>query len=111
MELNLTETAMVNTDTLHVLVFGKHDYIVKNVSTQLEKAEFKCAGSVVLAEALVYIKANQPHLVVIGGGVDPHDRIKVAEAIKLFSPETKIVEHFGGPATVLNEVQAALAKF
>jgi DNA-binding NtrC family response regulator len=111
MELNLTETAMVNTDTLHVLVFGKHDYIVKNVSTQLEKAEFLCSGSVVLAQALEYIKSNQPHLVVIGGGVDPHDRIKIATVIKSSSPETKVVEHFGGPATVLEEVRSALVKF
>lgn len=111
MELNLTETAMVNTETLHVLVFGKHDYIVKNVSTQLEKAEFKCSGSVLLPQALEYIKANRPNLVVIGGGVDPHDRIKIASAIRMSSPETKMVEHFGGPATVLKEVQAALAKF
>lgn len=111
MELNLAETAMVNTDTLHVLVFGKHDYIVKNVSTQLEKAEFKCSGSVVLAQALDYIKTNQPQIVVIGGGVDPHDRIKIAAAIKSFSPETKMVEHFGGPATVLEEVRSTLAKF
>lgn len=111
MELNLTETAMVNADTLHVLVFGKHDYIVKNVSTQLEKAEFKCSGSVVLLQALDYIKTNQPQLVVIGGGVDPHDRIKIAAAINTSSPETRMVEHFGGPATVLKDVQAALAKF
>ncbi|MFN5621395.1 MAG: hypothetical protein ACK478_08840 [Flavobacteriales bacterium] len=111
MELNLTETAMVNTDMLHVLVFGKHDYIVTNVSTQLEKAEFKCSGSVVLAQALDYIKSNQPQLVVIGGGVDPHDRIKIATAIKSFSPETKMVEHFGGPATVLEEVRSTLANF
>ena len=111
MELNLAEAAMVNTDTLHVLVFGKHDYIVKNVSTQLEKAEFKCSGSVVLTQALEYIKSNQPHLVVIGGGVDPHDRIKIAVEIKASSPETKLVEHFGGPATVLEEVRSALVKF
>jgi DNA-binding NtrC family response regulator len=111
MELNLAEAAMVNTDTLHVLVFGKHDYIVKNVSTQLEKAEFKCSGSVVLMQALEYIKSNQPQLVVIGGGVDPHDRIKIAAEIKASSPGTKLVEHFGGPATVLEEVRSALVKF
>lgn len=108
MELNLTEAALVQTDTLHVLVFGKHDYIVKNVTSQLEKAEFKCSGSVVLSQALDYIKLNQPHLVVIGGGVDPHDRIKISKTIHSIGLKTKIVEHFGGPATILDEVRSAL---
>jgi hypothetical protein len=110
MELNLIEPATVQTQTVHALVFGKHEYIVSNVSTQLEKAEFKCAGSVVLTQALDYIKLNQPQLVVIGGGVDPHDRIKIQNSIKAWGLNTQIVEHFGGPATVLTEVRSALIK-
>ncbi len=111
MELHLTETAPVQVETVHALVFGKHEYIVSNVKTQLEKAEFNCAGSVVLAQALEYLKMNQPQLIVIGGGVDPHDRIKIQNSIKAWSLPTRIVEHFGGPATVLNEVREALSKF
>lgn len=109
MELNLAESPMVQAETLHALVFGKHEYIVSNVSNQLEKAEFKCAGSVVLSQALDYIKSNHPQLVVIGGGVDPHDRIKITKAIQDAGLSTKVVEHFGGPATVLHEVRAAIA--
>ena len=40
MELALIESAPANVDTVQVLVFGKHDYIVSNVKAQLEKAEF-----------------------------------------------------------------------
>jgi hypothetical protein len=110
MELNLVESAPVQVETIHVLVFGKHEYIVSNVKTQLEKAEFKCSGSVVLTEALEYLKANNPQLLVIGGGVDPHDRIKIQDYIKAGAMSTKIVEHFGGPATVLLEVREVLRK-
>jgi TPP-dependent trihydroxycyclohexane-1,2-dione (THcHDO) dehydratase len=111
MELHLVETAPVQVDTVHALVFGKHDYIVSNVKSQLERAEFKCSGSVVLSQALEYLKANHPQLIVIGGGVDPHDRIKIQKSILEWSLTTRIVEHFGGPATVLSEVRDALSKF
>ena len=110
MELALIESAPANVDTVQVLVFGKHDYIVSNVKAQLEKAEFICSGSVVLAQALEFIENNQPQLVVMGGGVDPHDRIKIQNSIKAWSLNTRIVEHFGGPATVLAEVRGAMIK-
>ena len=111
MELNLIESPQVQVEIVHALVFGKHEYIVTNVKSQLEKAEFKCSGSVVLTQALEYLKTNQPQLIVIGGGVDPHDRIKIQNSIKEWAIPTRIVEHFGGPATVLNEVRDALSKF
>ena len=110
MELKVIEAAPIQVETVHALVFGKHEYIVSNVKTQLEKAEFRCSGSVVLAQALEYLKANSPQLLVIGGGVDPHDRIKIQDCIKALSLPTQIVEHFGGPATVLNEVREALKR-
>lgn len=111
MELHLAETAPAHVDTVHALVFGKHEYIVSNVKSQLERAEFKCSGSVVLSQALEYLKASHPQLIVIGGGVDPHDRIKIQKFIRECSLTTRIVEHFGGPATVLSEVRDALSKF
>ena len=110
MELHLTETAPVHVETVNALVFGKHEYIVSNVKSQLEKAEFNCAGSVVLSQALEYLKTNQPQLIVIGGGVDPHDRIKIQNGIRELSLTTRVVEHFGGPATVLSEVREAMAR-
>ena len=111
MELNLIDSAHVQEATVHAFIFCKHEYIVSNVKTQLEKAEFTCSGSVVLTQALEYLKTSQPQLIVIGGGVDPHDRIKIQNSIKEWAPSTRIVEHFGGPATVLNEVRDALSKF
>ena len=111
MELQLTDATPVQVETVHALVFGKHEYIVSNVKAQLEKAEFNCSGSVVLSQALEYLKANQPQLIVIGGGVDPHDRIKIQKSIREWSLTTRMVEHFGGPATVLSEVREALSKF
>ncbi len=110
MEIDLIETAPAKAETVHALIFSKHDYIVNNVQMHLEKAEFRCSCSVVLAQALDYLKNNQPQLIVLGGGVDPHDRIKIQDSIKLWSLSTRIVEHFGGPATVVSEVREALRK-
>lgn len=110
MDFATIELSPANIDTVQVLVFGKHDYIVSNVKTQLEKAEFVCSGSIVLAQALEFIKNNQPQLVVMGGGVDPHDRIKIQDSIKAWSLSTRVVEHFGGPATVLADVRGAMVK-
>lgn len=109
MELNHIETTLENVAALQVLVFGKHEYIVSNVKVQLEKADFKCTGSVVLSQALDHIKANRPNLVVIGGGVEPHERMKITNLITAEGLSTKVVEHFGGPATVLAEVRTAVA--
>ncbi len=111
MELTTIESPAVQVETVHALIFGKHEYIVSNVKSHLERVEFTCAGSVVLSEALAYLKDNNPQLLVIGGGVDPHDRIKIQNSIKAWSLKTRIVEHFGGPATVVSEVRDALKKF
>ena len=111
METNLVETAPAQIETVHALIFGKHDYIVSNVQTHLEIAEIRFSCTVVLTQALDYLKSNQPQLIVIGGGVDPHDRIKIQDSIKEWALSTRVVEHFGGPATVLNEVREALRKF
>ncbi|MBX7051545.1 MAG: hypothetical protein K1X54_05885 [Flavobacteriales bacterium] len=92
----------------HIVIFGKHEYILRNVQTLLDKADFTSEGFVQLPEILDYIKMNPLDAVLIGGGVDPHDRLKVQDLIRSHFPHVKVVEHYGGPATIIPELHQAL---
>ncbi|MFN8699071.1 MAG: hypothetical protein ACK5XQ_07075 [Flavobacteriales bacterium] len=94
--------------TRRVLVVGNHDYILRNVESLLQKAGFETAGHTEEEQALDYIRYNPLDAVLIGGGVDPHVRLKISQLVKSDFPSVKLIEHFGGPATILTEVQSAL---
>lgn len=108
MEENIQERPVTISVKKHIVVFGKHDYILKNVEDLLVKADFTTSGFTVLAEALDYIKMNPLDAVLIGGGVDPHDRMEIQKLISTDFPHVKMIEHFGGPATIITEVKSAL---
>jgi len=92
----------------HILVFAKHDYVVSNANMILAKGGFAIHGFILLAEAIDYVRTSSIDVVLIMGGVDPHDKLALEATIKEFAAHAKIVEHFGGPATLLHEVLTAL---
>jgi hypothetical protein len=92
----------------HIVVYGKHDYILTNVQNLINKADMTSIGFTLLGETLDYIRMNPLDAVLIGGGVDPHDRMKISELVKAEVPHIKVIEHFGGPATILPEIKSAL---
>jgi hypothetical protein len=108
MEENIQENPVSISIKQHIVVYGKHEYILKNVQDLLTKAEFTSAGFTVLPEALDYMKMNPLDAVLIGGGVDPHDKMEIQKLVKTDLPHVKIIEHFGGPATIIPEVKSAL---
>lgn len=89
-----------------IVVFGKHDYIVKNTQSTLEKANYNVVGFTELDNARMYLEANPCDLLFFAGAVDPHDRIALKTVIDKERPEAKLLDHFGGPATILTEVEA-----
>ncbi len=93
----------------HVVVYGKHDYIIQNVQDLLTRGDFTSAGFTVLPEAIDYIRMNPLDVIIIGGGVDPRDRAEIQKLVSSELSHVKIIEHFGGPATIINEVKSALA--
>jgi PleD family two-component response regulator len=103
-------TAPVQEGKTRIVVVGKHEYILENTERLLQKEGFETVGFTFLAEALDYIRMNPIEGVLIGGGVDPHDRLQVSELVKTTLPHVKLIEHFGGPATIVSEVKAALAQ-
>jgi DNA-binding NtrC family response regulator len=94
----------------HIVVIGQHDYILENVENILNRAGYSTRGFLVSEEAAEYIRMNQVDLIFMGGGVNPNDRISLRKMIAQDFPQVKYVEHFGGPATILPEIEEALKK-
>jgi hypothetical protein len=111
MEENLNEIPTTEISVKkHIMVYGKYDYILKNVQDLLDKANFASTGFTALPEASDYIRQHSVDAIFIGGGVDPQDRQTLREVAASINKELKIVEHYGGPATIIKEVTDALAK-
>lgn len=91
-----------------IVVYGKHEYVVKNVLDLLARAEYNGTGYVRLEEVLDHIRLSSFDAVFIGGGVDPHDRLQIKELLSKEYKHAKIIEHYGGPATIIPEVKHAL---
>lgn len=108
MEENIKEKPVSISVKKHIVVYGKHDYILTNVQNLLSKEDFTSAGFTLLAEALDYIRMNPLDAILIGGGVDPHDRIEIQKLVLGGFQHVKVIEHFGGPATIIPEVKRAL---
>jgi hypothetical protein len=109
---NMEETTTPNptekSNTKNILVFAKHDYVATNATQLLEKGGFAPQGYTNLIEASDFIRSGTVDLVLIMGGVDPHDKISLIQDLKEHCSQAKVVEHFGGPATILHEVLSAL---
>ncbi len=103
-----TENPAVHSASLHVLVLGRHQYLIDNVQHILQKAGFTCSGFLDRSEAEAFLRMNQIDLVLVGGGVEPHERQALIELVRSDFPNTKVVEHFGGPATIVSEIRAVL---
>ena len=91
-----------------VVVYGKHEYIVKNVLDLLARADYAGTGYTNLEETLDHIRLSSFDAIIIGGGVDPHDRQQVKDLVNKDYKHAKIVEHYGGPATIIPELKSVL---
>jgi hypothetical protein len=108
MEETTTPNPTEKSDKKNILVFAKHDYVASNATQLLEKGGFAPQGFVHLIEASDFIRSGAVDLVLIMGGVDPHVKMSLIQDLKEHSSQAKVVEHFGGPATILHEVLSAL---
>ena len=107
-EIPSTQTEVVTAK--QIVVFGKHDYIVENSQNLLNKGGYTTSGFVEVAGAIEFLKSQPVDAVFMGGGVDPHDRIAIKAVIDADFPHVKIIDHFGGPATILTEAENAFKK-
>lgn len=91
-----------------VLVVGRRDYIIDNVRKILAPKGFEVLAAMNDEDVFNALKSKNIDLLFLGGSVEPNSKRDFAEFIEEHSPNTKMIEHFGGPATILLEVQAAL---
>jgi DNA-binding NtrC family response regulator len=91
-----------------ILLFGKHQYIIDNAASILAKGGYQTHGFVTVDTAVEHLQANAVDAVFIGGAVDPHDRLAIKGMLDEQFPHVKLIDHFGGPATILSEVQSVL---
>lgn len=94
----------------HVLIFGKHDYIVQNVAGLLHKEGFTTVTFLEVTDVLEHMKTHMLDVVLASGSVNPHHCIEIRNAIATSaSPNLKIIEHNGGPATIIAELKRAMS--
>lgn len=93
-----------------VLVVGRHEYIVENITKILAPKGFHVMSSTMDEEVLKILKNQEVDVLFIGGAVEPNSRAVYTSYLAQNGAKTKYVEHYGGPATILSEIQEALAQ-
>ena len=91
-----------------VLVVGRHDYIVDNIQSILSPKGFEVLTSITDEEVLKILKSEDVDVLFVGGAVEPQAKAVFTSFLAQNAPSVKYVEHYGGPATILSEVQEAL---
>jgi hypothetical protein len=94
-----------------VVVIGKHSYILENIIGILKREGLEPNGMLDDVDELAQkVLKMSFEVLLLGGGIDPHVRGSLISAVQLAKPECHIVEHFGGPATIISEISAALSR-
>ena len=91
-----------------VLVVGRRDYVLETLGGLLERAGYSVVTAMEDNQVIKQLKMVKPDLLIIGGGVEPNSRLVFRRFVVSQMPSTKIVEHYGGPATLVSEVNQAL---
>lgn len=92
-----------------VVVIGKHEYILENIAGILKREGFEPVGMMEdLDDLPKKVLKREFEVLLFGGGIDPHVRASLLEAVRESRPECHIVEHFGGPATIISEISEVL---
>lgn len=105
----MSETQAPKVDrSTKILVIGKHDYILEKLETILQNGGFETTGALEENAVIKLLMQNDFDGVLFGGGVSPHSRISFLEYIQSHKPHIRVIEHFGGPATILSEVRQVL---
>jgi hypothetical protein len=94
-----------------VIVIGKHSYILENIMGLLKREGLDPTGLLDDVDELPRkVLKMSFEVLLLGGGIDPHVRGALISSVQLAKPECHIVEHFGGPATIINEISEVLSR-
>ncbi len=90
----------------HILVLGKHQYMVDNIVGILSKGGYAVSGFDQVENIIEEYQPSQLDMIVFTGAVNPSDHSSLLTWKDEKFPHALIFEHHGGPATLLEEVQA-----
>jgi hypothetical protein len=97
----------LNIDVQTVLIAGRKDYIVQSYSEIAKKEGYQVLTAFTDEEVYKLLKGKTVNILLVGGGVEPNSRIGYREFIMQNNLETRMIEHFGGPATLPQELQSS----
>lgn len=91
-----------------VLVVARRDYVIETLGGLLTRSGYSVLTAMEDERVIKLLKSKSPDVLLIGGGVEPNSRLGFRRFIVSQMPLVKIVEHFGGPATLVSEVDQAI---
>ena len=91
-----------------VLVVARRDYVLETLGGLLTRSGYSVLTARDDEQVIKLLKSNSPDVLLIAGGVEPNSRLGFRRFIVSQMPLVKIVEHFGGPATLVSEVDQAI---
>jgi CobQ-like glutamine amidotransferase family enzyme len=95
--------------TIPILILGRHNNMMQNVITFLLNNGFSnIKGVLTNDEVKTCLLTNQYDIVIIGGGVDNETRLMIKQLINDNHVTTKIVEYFGNPVILIDEINSSL---
>jgi hypothetical protein len=93
----------------HILILGRHSGMMQNVIAFLNSNGFSNSKGVLTNEDVkTELLTYQYQILIIGGGVDNGTRQMIKQLIAEKNINTKVVEHFGNPATLIGEIKMLL---
>ncbi|MBK7374117.1 MAG: hypothetical protein IPJ02_00660 [Chitinophagaceae bacterium] len=96
--------------TADILIFGRHTGIMQNVMSFLKQHGFTRTKAVFTNEnAMHELTTGRYDVLIIGGGVDHETRKAIREYIAGKKIRTRIVEHFGNPSSLPDEIREAIS--
>lgn len=93
-----------------ILIFVKYETIMDVIDSHLSEHNYETITTADEEEAIEIIKNKDFDAILIGGGVGKEIRQNILDTLKSEKPDAKIVEHYGGPYTVIDSVKAAFSK-
>jgi DNA-binding NtrC family response regulator len=89
----------------HILIIGKHQYMVENLQTLLSAAGFQVVGFNEVEKAVEEYKSHELNMLVFTGAVSPNDHSDMLKWKEEKFPSALVFEHHGGPATLVDEIK------
>ena len=92
-----------------ILILGRHAGMMQNVLSFLQTHGFTdLKGVLTNDEVRTELFSNNYNLLIIGGGVDTETRKMISAFINQHTLAVKTIEHFGNPATLIDEINKAM---